>query len=93
MPIGHHGLIRIPTGTEQRPRADSEPISNPLDVTGSGVPESQLVLSLGYEDDKYIDNNYDKHDNGTNNQCQTDPTRSSMAARRMSLSQLVAAAL
>ncbi len=72
----YHGLVRIPTGTKNSALVRiKDVISNPITVTGAGVPESQLTLSLGYEDDKYSDNGYDKHDNGTDNQCQTDPTR------------------
>ena len=73
----YHGLIRIPTGTPGNGLVRIQSIvSNPFVVTGTGVPESQLFLDLGYEDDNYSDNGYTDHDNGTDNQCLTDPTKS-----------------
>ena len=73
----YHGLIRIPTGTKngQLVRIQSV-ISNAFTVTGVGVPVSELVLYLGYEDDAYQDNGYDHHDNGAGDQCKTDPLKS-----------------
>ena len=41
-------------------------------MTGEGVPASALVLHLGYEDDNYNDNGYDRHDDGTEDQCKGD---------------------
>jgi hypothetical protein len=71
----YHGLIRIPTGTPNSALVRIQSIiSNAFKVTGVGVPESELYLHLGYEDDNYKDNGYDGHDNGTGNQCLTDPT-------------------
>ena len=72
----YHGLIRIPTGTKNGQLVRIQSLgSSPLTVTGAGVPLSELVLYLGYEDDGYSDNGYDHHDNGAGDQCQTDPTR------------------
>jgi hypothetical protein len=72
-PIGpgfYHGLIRIPTGTKDSALVRiNTVIGRPLHVTGVGVPESQLVLNLGYEDDGYSDNGYYAHDDGTGDQC------------------------
>jgi hypothetical protein len=50
-------------------------MGNRLLVTGVGVPESQLVLHLGYEDDNYSDNGYYSHDDGTGDQCKTNTTK------------------
>ena len=76
-PIGpglYHGLIRIPT--EQTTKGAlvriNTVIGKHLQVTGIGVPQSQLVLHLGYEDDDYSDNGYYSHDDGTDDQCKTD---------------------
>lgn len=55
----YHGLIRIPTGTKDSALVKvNTVIGSQLRVTGVGVPESQLVLHLGYEDDDYSDNGY-----------------------------------
>jgi hypothetical protein len=73
----YHGLIRVPTGTPGNALVRIQSVvSNPFVVTGIGVPEPQLFLHLGYEDDGYSDNGYNAHDNGTDNQCLTDPTKS-----------------
>ena len=71
----YHGLIRIPTGTKDSAlvRINSV-VARHLTVTGQGVTPSQLVLSLGYEDDGYSDNGYDSHDDGTEDQCKPDPS-------------------
>jgi len=71
----YHGLIRIPTGTPNSAlvRIDKV-IAKHLTVTGQGVPVDQLVLHLGYEDDGYSDNGYYAHDDGTEDQCKSDPT-------------------
>jgi hypothetical protein len=71
----YHGLIRIPTATKDSAlvRINSV-VARHLTVTGQGVVPSQLVLSLGYEDDDYSDNGYSSHDNGTEDQCKPDPT-------------------
>src|SRR6516164_757582 len=68
----YHGLMRIPTaypagsgliriqnfvGRLQTVRADPN------------VPVSELFLTLGYEYSDYSDNGYDKHDDGTDDQC------------------------
>lgn len=59
----YHGRIRIPGHRIDR-------IWNLLGQTLT-VPagSSPLTLQLGYEDDGYGDNNYNNHDNGTDNQC------------------------
>jgi hypothetical protein len=68
----YHGLIRIPTGTKDSALVRIETvIGRHLHVTGLGVPESQLVLHLGYEDDDYSDNGYSGHDDGSADQCKT----------------------
>ena len=70
----YHGLIRIPTGTENSAlvRIEKE-IGRQIHVTGAGVPVSSLFLHLGYEDDDYSDNGYSSHDDGTEDQCKTRP--------------------
>jgi hypothetical protein len=67
----YHGLIRIPTA---KPDANGlirieKAIHGPQTVTGVGVPLSQLILFLGYEDDDYSDNGYWGHDDGNDDQC------------------------
>src|SRR5712692_9897000 len=49
----YHGLIRIPTGTKNSALVRIKDLVGrpPLHVTGVGVPLSELVLHLGYEDD------------------------------------------
>ncbi|PYX29658.1 MAG: hypothetical protein DMG80_14170 [Acidobacteria bacterium] len=71
----YHGLIRILTGTQNSAlvRINSV-IGKQLQVTGVGVPSSELMLHLGYEDDGYSDNGYYSHDDGTEDQCKIDPT-------------------
>lgn len=70
----YHGLIRIPTaaplgsGLVRIQKA----IGKLQTVSGSGVPLSQLFLSLGYEDDDYSDNGYSSHDDGNDGQCRMD---------------------
>jgi len=67
----YHGLIRIPTATPAG--GDLVRIQTVIGklqtVTGSGVPLSDLVLHLGYEDDGYADNGYYEHDDGPDQQC------------------------
>jgi hypothetical protein len=73
----YHGLIRISTGTKDSALVRLNTVmEKQLTVTGTGVPISQLMLNLGYEDDGYSDNGYSAHDNGTEEQCKTDPTKS-----------------
>lgn len=70
----YHGLIRIPTATPAGSglvRIETV-IGRRQTVTGAGVPVSELVLHLGYEDDDYSDNGYYRHDNGNYDQCKTD---------------------
>ena len=72
----YHGLVRIPTGTKDGALVRiNTVIQKQIQVTGTGVQLSQLFLSLGYEDSDYTDNGYDGHDDGTDNQCHTDPSR------------------
>jgi hypothetical protein len=68
----YHGLIRLPTGTKDSALVRIYTvIGRNLRVTGIGVPESQLFLHLGYEDDNYSDNGYYSHDDGDADQCKT----------------------
>ena len=72
----YHGLIRIPTGTRNSELvAINTVMGKRLVVTGAGVPASQLVLHLGYQDDDYSDNGYNDHDDGTEDQCKSDAAR------------------
>lgn len=65
----YHGLIRIPTATPGTGLVRiQEIVGKNLTVT-SNLPQSQLVLHLGYEDDDYSDNGYNDHDDGTEDQC------------------------
>ena len=68
----YHGLVRIPTATANSAlvRVNSV-VGRLLKVTGVGVPASNLVLHLGYEDDGYGDNGYYSHDDGNDNQCKS----------------------
>lgn len=73
----YHGLIRIPTA---KPMGDGlvrieKVMGKRQTVTGVGLPVSQLVLHLGYEDDDYSDNGYSNPDNGNYDQCKTDWAR------------------
>jgi hypothetical protein len=66
----YHGLIRIPTGTKNSALVRiNTVIGQNIEVTGTGVPLSELFLHLGYEDDGYSDNGYYSHDDGTEDQC------------------------
>lgn len=66
----YHGLIRIPTATAGTSLIRvKDAIGRNMTVSGAGMPPSELVLHLGYEDDDYSNNGYDSHDNGTENQC------------------------
>jgi hypothetical protein len=68
----YHGLITIPTATGTLVRINTVTTKVITVPTGAGAPS--MVLHLGYEDDDYSDNGYDKHDNGTTDQCiQTRP--------------------
>jgi hypothetical protein len=67
----YHGLIRIPTANPAGGgliRIQTV-IGKHQTITGTGVPISQLVLHLGYEDDDYSDNGYYRHDDGNDDQC------------------------
>ena len=74
----YHGLIRIPSaklaGTDVGNTLTriKNVIGRRILVTGQGVPESQLVLHVGYEDDDLSDNSYKDHDDGTEDQCKGD---------------------
>ena len=74
----YHGLIWIPgviggrsaTGVSPDPKRIVAYLgANQSFVVPSGVDTAQLYLRLGYEDDGYGDNSYDKHDDGTQDQC------------------------
>lgn len=70
----YHGMIRIPTGTKESALVKINSVmENQILVTGAGIEVSQLVLSLGYQDDNYSDNGYAKHDDGTDDQCKDVP--------------------
>jgi len=72
----YHGLIRIPTGTPNSALVEIRTVlGKQLQVTGTGVPLSQLDLHLGYEDDDYSDNGYYAHDDGTEDQCKETGTQ------------------
>jgi len=79
----YHGRVRIPTATREWERESvriNSVVAQQLTVTGKDVAgrevaPSQLVLSLGYEDDGYSDNGYHDHDDGTEDQCKSDPFR------------------
>ena len=65
----YHGLVRIPTATPGTGLVRvKDVIGKKLTVAGS-LPQAQLVLHLGYEDDDYSDNGYSHHDDGTEDQC------------------------
>ena len=74
----YHGLVRVPTGKLAGTDVGGNltriehVVGRPITVTGDGMPLSQLVLHLGYEDDNYTDNGYDRHDDGTEDQCKGD---------------------
>jgi hypothetical protein len=64
----YHGLIRLPGGalvTVQSILGRHSPLPS------AGVPLSEFLLHLGYQDDDYSDNSYDDHDDGTDDQCKT----------------------
>ncbi|HVS82415.1 MAG TPA: hypothetical protein VHE60_11850 [Pyrinomonadaceae bacterium] len=66
----YHGLIRIPSATPgSGPTRIKDVIGRNMVVSGAGLPPSELILSLGYEDDDYGDNGYNDHDDGTEDQC------------------------
>lgn len=68
----YHGLIRIPTATPGTGLTRiKDVIGQNLVVSGAGMPTSELILFLGYEDGEgdYGDNGYNDHDDGTENQC------------------------
>jgi hypothetical protein len=74
----YHGLVRVPTGRLAGTDVGNvltrieHVVGRPITVTGEGIPESQLVLHLGYEDDDFSGNGYDGHDDGTEDQCKGD---------------------
>jgi hypothetical protein len=80
----YHGLVRIPTATPGMGLVRIRDVTGQtLVVSGVGLPPSELVLRLGYEDDNYDDNGYDKHDDGTEDQCKgVGPARVSLAIVR-----------
>src|SRR5207248_1557854 len=64
----YHGMVAIPGVTLGMVALES--------VVGKDLVVSELPFGqipdkpkFGYLDDKYSDNGYDRHDNGTNNQC------------------------
>lgn len=74
----YHGLVRIPTATQNSALVRiNTVIGRHLTVTGNGMQTSQLVLGLGYEDEDgaYGDNGYNDHDDGTDDQCRSEPSQ------------------
>jgi hypothetical protein len=65
----YHGLIRIPTATPGTALVRIKDIIGQNMTVAGNLPQSQLVLHLGYEDDDYSDNSYNDHDDGTEDQC------------------------
>jgi hypothetical protein len=63
----YHGLIWIPGATSGLVRVQGV-MGRPLQVA-PGTAAAQSFLRLGYEDDKYSDNGYWGHDDGTEDQC------------------------
>jgi hypothetical protein len=89
----YHGLIRIPSA---EPAGSGlvrveDVIGHPQKVTGTGFALSQLVLSLGYEDDNYSDNGYYSHDDGNDDQCKNDSGHGGPAQIRIYIYRGVAA--
>jgi hypothetical protein len=69
----YHGLVRIPGTRDAGSLVPIRSITNRfLQVTGENVALSQLFLHLGYGDTIYSDNSYDRHDDGSDDQCKTD---------------------
>jgi hypothetical protein len=69
----YEGRVLIPTTKEASALVPiHQVIGRTLLVTGTGLPESQLFLHLGYQDDGYSDNGYYSHDDGTDDQCKAD---------------------
>jgi hypothetical protein len=66
----YHGLITIPFATGLLDRFEKYQNQPQVKVSTSAPPSSHL--QLGFEDDKYADNGYTKHDNGPDNQCLLD---------------------
>src|SRR5215467_14125412 len=62
----YHGLIWIPGATSGLVRVQGV-IGRPLKIS-PGTAAAQSFLRLGYEDDKYSDNGYWGHDDGTEDQ-------------------------
>jgi hypothetical protein len=66
----YHGQIQIPGATLGLVRLSGiagRTVSIPQGF--SPLPGQGIHLTLGYEDDDYTDNGYDRPDNGTENQC------------------------
>ncbi|HKN53278.1 MAG TPA: hypothetical protein VJX66_12285 [Amycolatopsis sp.] len=59
----YHGSIQIPGAINDLTQLWMV-VGRSVDVTGDGGN-----LTLGYQDDQYDDNGYDRHDDGTGNQC------------------------
>lgn len=64
----YHGLVFIP-GVTPGPVRISGLLGRALDIPVHGVDPWRLSLTLGYEDDDYSDNGYDRPDDGVNDQC------------------------
>jgi hypothetical protein len=67
----YHGLISIPGATAGLVRLQSV-VGTPLRVQISGAVAENSPLVVGYEDDNFHDNGYDRHDDGTEGQCKNE---------------------
>jgi hypothetical protein len=64
----YHGLVYIPGGTLGLVRLASV-VGRPILVRASEFRDTTLSLCLGYEDDDFHDNGYDRPDPGSYDQC------------------------
>ncbi len=65
--LRYWGTISIPGATEGVVRIKD--VNNQQVTVKAGISDSDRFLRLGYIDDKYDDNSYHNHDDGTDNQC------------------------
>jgi hypothetical protein len=64
----YHGLVKVPGATNGFVRL-AEVVKLILRIPPKAEIEERLHLWLGYEDDHYSDNGYERHDDGIGNQC------------------------
>ena len=64
----YHGMVYLPNGPQGKDTVLFwiEKLKGAYTIP-DGSPNS--VLRLGYQDDQYDDNGYDRHDDGTDGQC------------------------